>query len=97
MKKITLLISAIALAVVAGQTGFAQRKTDLKKLEDQVESLQKVQAEMQKELKEIKSLLQALQQSVAPKPQEITLNVEGLPFKGDKNAKLTIVEFSDYQ
>lgn len=97
MKKITLLISAIALAVVAGQTGLAQRKTDLKKLEDQVESLQKVQAEMQKELKEIKSLLQALQQSVAPKPQEITLNVEGLPFKGDKNAKLTIVEFSDYQ
>jgi protein-disulfide isomerase len=94
MKTITLLISAIALALIAGQTGLAQRKTELKKLQEQVESLQKGQAEMQKELREIKSLLQALQPS---KPQEITLNVEGLPFKGDKNAKLTIVEFSDYQ
>lgn len=90
-------MSAIALAVVAGQPGLAQRKPDLKKLEEQVESLQKGQAEMQKELKEIKSLLQTLQKSVAPARQEITLNVEGLPFKGDLNAKLTIVEFSDYQ
>jgi len=49
------------LAVVAEQTGFAQRKTDLKKLEEQVESLQKGQAEMQKELKEIKNPRQALQ------------------------------------
>lgn len=97
MKKITFLIFAIALVVLAGQTGLAQRKTDLKKLQEQVESLQKGQAEMQKELKEIKSLLQTLQQSVAPTRQEITLNVEDLPFKGDKNAKLTIVEFSDYQ
>jgi peptidoglycan hydrolase CwlO-like protein len=97
MKKITLLISAIALALLTGQSGVAQRKTDLKQLEKQVESLQKGQAEMQKELKEIKSLLQALQQSVAPTRQEITLSVEGLPFKGDQNAKLTIVEFSDYQ
>jgi len=85
---------ALPISLVAGQTGLAQRKTDLKKLQEQVESLQKGQAEMQKELREIKSLLQALQPS---KPQEITLNVEGLPFKGDKNAKLTIVEFSDYQ
>jgi len=46
--------------VVAEQTGFAQR-TGLKKLEEQVESLQKGQAEMQKELKEIKSPRQALQ------------------------------------
>ena len=97
MKKITLLVSAIVLVLLAGQTGLAQRKTDLKKLQEQVKSLQKGQAELQKELREIKRLLQALQQSVAPKPQEITLNVEGLPFKGDKNAKLTIVEFSDYQ
>jgi len=97
MKKITFLIFGIALVVLVGQTALAQRKTDLKKLQEQVESLKKGQAELQKELREIKSLLQALQQSVARKPQEITLNVEGLPFKGDKNAKLTIVEFSDYQ
>jgi protein-disulfide isomerase len=96
MKKM-ILISAIALALATGQIGAAQQKTDLRQLEKQVESLQKGQAEMQKELMEIKSLIQALQQSVSPKPQEITLNVENLPFKGDKNAGLTIVEFSDYQ
>src|SRR5215203_3637023 len=94
MKKITNLTLAIVLTVLAAQTAFAQQRQDLKQLKKQIELVQERQAEIQKELKEIKSLLQALQQSLS-KPQEITLNVENLPFKGDKNARLTIVEFSD--
>jgi len=96
MKKITNLILAVVLTVLAAQAGSAQQSKDLQQLKDQIDLLQQRQVEIQKELKEIKSLLQALHQSLA-KPQEITFNVESLPFKGDKNAKLTIVEFSDYQ
>lgn len=97
MKRLTVLMYAVVLSLFACQTGLAQRSQDLNQLKKQVESLKQGQAEMQRELREIKSLLQALQQSVSPKPQDIILNVESLPFKGDKNAKLTIVEFSDYQ
>jgi type II secretory pathway pseudopilin PulG len=97
MKKIAIVIVAIVLTVSAAGTGLAQQSQDLKQLKKQIELLQERQAEIQKELKEIKSLLQALQQAVSAKPQEVILNVESLPFKGDKNARLTIVEFSDYQ
>ena len=97
MKKITILIVAVVLTLSVAGTGLAQRSQDLKQLNKQIELLQERQAEIQKELKEIKSLLQALQQAVSAKPQEVILNVETLPFKGDQNARLTIVEFSDYQ
>ena len=96
MKPITLVL-AIVLTMFIAPTGLAQQSKDIKQLKKQVELLQERQAEMQKELREIKSLLQTLQQSVSPKPQEINLNVENLPYKGNQNAKLTIVEFSDYQ
>jgi len=33
----------------------------------------------------------------ASDPQNIILNVGSPPFKGDKNAKLTLIEFADYQ
>lgn len=96
MKPVT-LVFVIAITVFVAPTGLAQQSKDIKQLKKQVEVLQQRQAEIQKELREIKSLLQTLQQSVTAKPQEIILNVENLPFKGDQNARLTIVEFSDYQ
>ena len=57
--------------MVAEQTGFAQRKTDLKKLEEQVESLQKGQAEMQKELKELKEIKSPRQALQSPLRQRV--------------------------
>ena len=32
-----------------------------------------------------------------PPPQNVVLDLEKKPFKGDRKAKLTLVEFSDYQ
>ena len=29
-------------------------------------------------------------------PQNVVLNVDGAPFKGEKTAKLTLIEFSDF-
>ena len=97
MKTFTVLVAAITLLLFASTNGFTQQNKDLQQLKKQVESLKQGQAEMQRELKEIKSLLQALQQSISSKPREVVLNVENLPFKGEQNARLTIVEFSDYQ
>ena len=50
---------------------------------------------MQSDLQEIKNLLQRARPA-AP-PQEAVVSVDGALLKGDKNAKVTLVDFTDYQ
>ncbi len=61
---------------------------------------------LQKELQTIKDMLQSKQApTVAPaqaptppaEPQNVLVSVDGGAVKGDKNAKVTLVEFTDYQ
>jgi protein-disulfide isomerase len=60
---------------------------------------------LQKELQAARDALQgrpaaapAQAQAPAQAPAQLTsLNIDGAPFKGDKNAKVTLVEFTDYQ
>lgn len=60
---------------------------------------------LQRELQTIKEMLQGRQaptaapaQAQAPAPSpEIVLSIDGAAVKGDKNAKVTLVEFTDYQ
>jgi Tfp pilus assembly protein PilN len=70
-----------------------QQSDDLKK---DIEALKEGQKAIQKDLQEIKTLLQARQQPPAP-PQNVVLELGKNPFKGERNAKLTLVEISDYQ
>lgn len=75
-----------------------QSATELKDLKKEIESLKTGQTEIQKELQEIKKLLLARPAGrAAEPPREIVVNTAGAPFKGEKNAKLTLIEFSDYQ
>lgn len=75
-----------------------QSTAELKDLKKEIESLKTGQMEIHKELQEIKKLLLARPAaSAAEPPRDIVINTEGAPFKGAKNAKLTLIEFSDYQ
>lgn len=65
---------------------------DLKK---QVDTLNQTMNAMQKDLQEIKALLQN-RVKVTP-PQSVVLDLSNRPVKGDSTAKLTLVEFLDYQ
>jgi len=65
---------------------------DLKK---DIESLKDGQKAIQKDVQEIKALLQKAQP--APPPQNVVLDLSKKPTKGESNAKLTLIEFSDYQ
>ena len=66
---------------------------DLKK---DIEALKEGQKAIQKDLQEIKTLLQ---RPAGPPPpaQNVVLDLGKFPFKGERNAKVTLVEFSDYQ
>ncbi len=78
------------------QTGFAQDADDLKALRKEMDTLKEGQSAIQKELQDIKQLLQARPTAARP-PQDAVVSVDGAPIKGDKNAKVTLVEFTDYQ
>ena len=76
---------------------FSQSNDDLKK---DIQALKEGQQAIQKDLQEIKKLI-AARPAAQQAPQEQAMNaiisVDGEPFKGDKNAKLTLVEFSEFQ
>jgi hypothetical protein len=76
--------------------GLAQPNEDLKNLQKDVDALKEGQKAIQSDLQEIKNLLRARPSAAGPSPEAV-VSVDGAPFKGDKNAKLTLVDFTDYQ
>jgi len=99
-KCFTMVFQLSLLTLLCVAPGFAQGTSsegvnDLKK---EIEALKEGQKAIQKELQEIKSLLRARQAPApVPTPREFVLDLSGSPFKGDEKAKLTLVEFTDYQ
>jgi peptidoglycan hydrolase CwlO-like protein len=97
------LLSLFVLFVIfQSQTAFSQSSDDIKKLNDDIKTLKEGQAAIQKDLQEIKKLIQqrlALQPEPQAKPEfkETIVDVHGWPAKGDEKAKLAMIEFSDYQ
>lgn len=91
------VVGFILLSFYFAQPGFTQSSDELKALRKDLESLKQGQSEIQKELQEIKTLLRGRVAAAPPEPQNVVLGVKDDPFKGEKNAKITLVEFSDYQ
>lgn len=92
---VLLAVALVALGdppVVRAQSGHDALRKD-------IEALKEGQAAVRKELEEIKELLRgraASAQTTAP-PGDVPVAVHGAPAMGDGGAKLTLVEFSDYQ
>lgn len=91
------LVGLILLSLCSAQPGLTQTSEELKALRKEIETLKQGQSAIHKELQEIKTLLRGRVATPPPEPQNVVLSVKDDPFKGDKNAKLTLVEFSDYQ
>ena len=101
------IVSACVLAAVMGVgallsgTLHAQATTDLQAVLKELQAIRQAQAAIQKELAELKVLVQARPAAApaAPRPAAVgqTVNIAGSAFKGRADAPLTIVEFSDFQ
>jgi len=99
----TIIAATILLTLYCGLTTFAQTKQsqsdeELKALKNEIESVKAGQAAIQKQLQEIKELLKARPVAGQPAPpRDIVLDIANKPMKGQKTAKVVLVEFSDYQ
>ena len=96
-KSTAILFGSIVLILSMPCRGFTQSSGELDTLRKDLEALKAEQAAIQKELQEIKQLLRARPKPIPAEPQNVVLSVEGAPFKGDPHAKLTLIDFSDYQ
>lgn len=100
MKRITPALGATILAFGLASVSFAQGESDLRQ---EIENLKQGQQEIQKQLQEIQQLLKT--RPAAPPPgRPAGPDVKGKvfdladnPVKGESTAKLTLVDFTDYQ
>lgn len=98
--EVTLLRFIVGLAFLAfapSPGALAQSQEEVETLKRQIEALKQNQSTLQKEIEGIKDFLR---EKFAPSPverKEIFLSVEDNSVIGDRNAKVTLVEFSDYQ
>lgn len=94
--------SALLLLVVAAALQVAAQEPDesAEGLRRRVEALEREQRQMRRDLTEMKRLVaQALAASPAPAPDlgGARFDLSDHPVKGDPNAPLTLVEFTDYE
>lgn len=95
MKIRALLLSLAFLAPLA-----AQAPVKPASLEEQVEALRQGQAQMMRELQEIKAMLKGGANAgsglkVQPSPH-VVANVSGEPFRGSEKARVAVMEYSDF-
>ena len=95
------LVLVLGLAILFSvQPAFSQTVEEVQALKKEVEGLRK-------DIQDLRKVV-APQPATAPQPavaaaapapeiKDAIINIKGAPIKGDKNAKLVFIEFSDYQ
>ena len=90
----SLSVGLVLAAVLWAHPTFAQDPSHAE-LKKEIQALGEAVNAVQKDLQEIKTLLQ--RGGPQPAPQNFVLDLANNPSKGEKTAKLTMVEFTDYQ
>jgi protein-disulfide isomerase len=102
--KTLVLATTAALGLLYTDVSFSQNSKELHELKQDVRALKAGQLGLQRDLQMIKQMLETKQAPIAP-PQAmgppldnpVVISLEGGATKGNKNAKVTLVEFTDYQ
>ncbi len=97
MRPLRAFVMFIGLAVMTATVAFAQAGDGFPGLSRDIESLKARLEAIQRELDEPKAGLRTRPQGAQQEPRDVTLGVKDAIFKGERTAKLTLIEFSDYQ
>ena len=98
MKKsyVNIILGVFLIIFLFIRPGLAQTSDELKNLRKEIEVLKESQRTIQKDLQEIKGILRA-RGLLEEDPQNLFIDLSGKPFKGNKNAKVILIEFSEYE
>lgn len=94
VRNLKLPVELLLLLVFSAPPARAQQPS-MEELIKQIEALTQAVKAMQKDLQDIKTMLQG--RAAPPPPQNVPLDLTGRPSLGENTAKLTLIEFSDYQ
>lgn len=94
--KSRLALNLVLACFLSAPVALAQQ-TSTEDLKKDIDALKEGQKAIQKDLEEIKTLLKSRPAGPPPPLQNVVLDLGKNPFKGERTAKLTLVEFSDYQ
>ena len=98
MVHLVALTMLAALVLGGAPAALAQSSDELQALRKTVDALRESQQRIEKELAEIKALLRARQAGPPDDdPKNVVLSLDGDPFKGERAARLVLVDFTDYQ
>ena len=99
MKRLAAVAVILILTLFFTHRGFGQTAEELKALREEIKALKESQTTIQKDLQEIKNLLRTRQAQPQAPPafKEAVVSIDAGHVKGDKNAKLVMIEFSEYQ
>jgi protein-disulfide isomerase len=105
-RRMSLTVATVVIAVLAGQPARPQNqpaeastdKSEIEQLKEQLNVLREEQLRMRRDLEQIKSLLKRRTSMAEGDPYRgKTVSLGGNSFKGQRDAKITLVEFSDFQ
>ena len=88
------VLPGLALSQTPGQSRPSDEQQEIRK---EIRELKQGQEAIQKELQEIKRLLLAREGTGAGAPRTESISISGRPFRGSQNARVVLIEFSDYQ
>jgi hypothetical protein len=96
------LVFVLALTLLCSvQPAFSQTAEEFKARQKEIDALKEGQAGLRKDIQDLKKSVglkpAAAPAAPAPEIKDAVINIKGAPIKGDKNAKLVFIEFSDYQ
>src|SRR5262245_27123620 len=93
------ILSSLFVLAVSTPAAFSQSDSEIKRVRRDMDAVRDGVKVIQYDIEKIKELLQQ-RSGGSPQPEpfrERTINIDGAPFIGDKDAKVAVVEFSDYQ
>lgn len=95
IRSLCLSLSLVLACLPSAPVARAQQPPPSDDWKKDIDALKESVKAIQKDVQDIKAILQRGQPT--PPSQNVVLDLGKSPFKGDRTAKLTLVEFSDYQ
>ncbi len=99
MKRPAILLALVVSLFLSGPAA-AQPADELRALRQELDALKQEQVKLRGEVQALREQVQRGRRAAAPSPppaESVSLSPGNESAKGDKNAKLVLVEFTDYQ